>query len=308
MRWRRGNRLKLVTEAEASGRTRKIFDEVRQSFGVPVVPSLYQAYAVVPEFLETHWEAFRPAVQARQFFMLGARLAAECYTRVHNYCVVAGVPLNAAQPYVAVAPPVHQILDYYQYLDPLLLLVSAAQVQAFEGPIGANRSDGEAALHPEFRSAPALLTEEDASADVRRIWAERRRMVELAFIADEHRALACWPDFYAHYWLALRELMRSPLYADNQYRVTESAWMLARELPARVDTNFAGLLDAGLDDEQIASIARINEAFVQALGGLLLDVTIARIASEGGTRQQAPPQKPSAQIGQQAQGSPTRAA
>ena len=52
---------------------------------LPVLRFLYQAYAAYPEFLEIHWQAFRPAVQSRQFFLCGARLAAESYTRVHNY-------------------------------------------------------------------------------------------------------------------------------------------------------------------------------------------------------------------------------
>ena len=85
MRWRRGSRLKLVTEAEAPSGTRAIFDEVRHSLGLPKVPLLYQAYAAYPEFLEIHWQVFRPAVESRQFFSLGARLAAESYTRAHNY-------------------------------------------------------------------------------------------------------------------------------------------------------------------------------------------------------------------------------
>jgi len=85
MRWKRGNRLRLVSEDEAPSRTRKIFDEVRRDLGLPVVPVLYQAYAVFPEFLELHWEAFRPVVQSRQFFQLGARLAAETYTRAQLF-------------------------------------------------------------------------------------------------------------------------------------------------------------------------------------------------------------------------------
>src|SRR5437868_4348400 len=85
MRWKRGNRLKLVTEADAPSRTRQIFDEVRHALGLPEVPFLYQAYAAYPVFLELHWQSFCPSVESQQFFQLGDRLAAEAYTRAHNY-------------------------------------------------------------------------------------------------------------------------------------------------------------------------------------------------------------------------------
>src|SRR6185369_12117364 len=88
MKWKRGSRLKLVSEAEASPPICAIFDEVRHSLGVPAVPILYQAYAAVPKFLELHWEALRPALSTRIFFHMGERLAAEAYTRAQSYFAI----------------------------------------------------------------------------------------------------------------------------------------------------------------------------------------------------------------------------
>jgi hypothetical protein len=309
MRWKQGNRLKLVTESEAPAPTRQIFDEMRNWLGISAVPKLYQAYAAFPEFLQLHWQAFRPAVETRQFFLLGARLAAECYTRAHNYFEVRNLASNDPLSAGSDALPLAQVLDYYQYLDPLLLLIAAAQMQAFEGPIGQRPAIPQPGLHPCFPIAPPLLSDAEATPAVHRIWDERRRMLELAFISDEHRALACCPRFYEEYWLALKDLLRLPLYADSQLRVGESAWSLTRELPAKVDIGIPLLLDAGLDDEQVSSAIRINEAFLQALSGLVLEITFARIAYEGGTRREShaesllPVEKPP-----QKTGSPTRAA
>ncbi len=77
MRWKKGSRLKLVSEADATPPVRATFDEVRHALGVPAVPILYQAYAAVPKFLELHWEALRPAIKTRQFFRMGERLASK---------------------------------------------------------------------------------------------------------------------------------------------------------------------------------------------------------------------------------------
>jgi hypothetical protein len=281
MRWKRGNRLRLVSESEALPGTRAIFDEVRHGLGLPIVPTLYQAYAAFPDFLAVHWEAFRPVIQSRQFFGLGARLAAESYTRAHSYFDIPSLTVYDSRSDVSPKLPIAQVLDYYQYLDPLLLLISCAQMQALEGPIGQDGSS-DPANHPEFMVAPCFLDEGQASPAVHRIWEERRRVLEVAFVSDEHRALACWPDLYRDYWFSLKGLLQSPLYADCQYRVGQSAWTMARELPVRVETGISQLLDAGLESEEVSSLARMNEALMQALTGLVLDITIARIACDGG--------------------------
>ena len=307
MRWKRGNRLRLIGEGEAPPRTREIFDEVRQSLGVPTVPALYQAYAVFPQFLEIHWNAFRPAIRSRQFFSLGARLAAESYTRAHSYLDVGSLTVSDG----AVPPPhlsIGQVFDYYQFLDPLLLLITSAQMQAFEGPVGRN-GVAEATLHPLFQAAPALVTDEEASAPVQRIWMERRRLLEVAFISDEHRALAMWPQFYREYWAGLRKSITSPVYSDTQYRIGESAWTMVHELPVRVETSAEQLLESGMDAEELSSLVRINQAFMQAMAGVMLDVTFARIACDGGTRVRSSPltAAPSVSAKKRAK-SPTKAA
>jgi len=306
MRWKRGHRLKLISDSEASGRTLEIFREVRESLGTPAVPMLYRAYAICPKFLDIHWQAFRPAVQSRQFFVLGERLTAECYTRAHNYFEVPG--LCACGSADAAGLSISQVLDYYQYLDPLLLLIAAAQMRAFEEPVGTGTATPEAARHPEFSKAPPLVCDENARPELHRSWQERRQVLELAFISDEHRALSCWPDFYVQYWAGLKELLQSPIYADCQYRVADSALDMADELPVVAGTTVSQLLDAGLTDQQVSSVVRVNEDFIQALTGLVLDITFAKIGLEHGVSAESAPRKPVEDSEGQTAGSPMRAA
>ncbi len=307
MRRKRGNRLRLIEESEAPPRTREIFADIRQSLGLHAVPALYQAYAVFPRFLEVHWEAFRPVVESHQFFLLGARLAAESYTRAHNYLEVPDLAEREVPPTMAGALPLSQVLDYYQYLDPLLLLLAAAQLQAFEGPLGQPHQVADPAHHPSFPVAPHMLKEGEATPAVQHMWREWRRVLEPAFISEEHRALACWPEFYQRYWWALKEQLQSPLYADCQGRISDSALNLVRELPVCVGTSIPRLLEAGLDGEQLPSLARMSEALVPALARLLLDVTFARIGCEGGTRGESTRFQRQPGVAQQPD-SPTRAA
>jgi len=309
MRWKRGQRLKLVSESEAQGPTRAILQEARESLGVPVVPLLYQAYAAFPEFLQLHWQAFRPVVQTAEFFLIGGRLTAEAYTRAHNYFEICALRRRESLTQVPTILSLGQVLDYYQYVDPLQLLVVAAQMQAFEGAVGEPQPNLKPAHHPQFPLAPSLMADDCANPGLQRSWNERRRILELAFVSDEHRALACWPEFYTDYWAALRELLQSPVCADCQFRLAESALGMANELPVRVECGLPQLLEAGLTDEQVTSVMRVNEALMQAITGLVLDITFARIGYEGGTRSQPGPHKgPASEHAPSPAGSPIRAA
>jgi hypothetical protein len=137
---------------------------------------------------------------------------------------------------------------------------------------------------------------------VQRIWEERRLLHNLSFVSDEHRALARWNQFYQEYWNELKSLLQSPLGNDAQYRIADSAWGLARELPGRVETPITDLLDDGIGGEEVTSLVRINQALAQAYSGLMLDVTFARIGCEGGTVRKEEP------AASRAERTPTRAA
>jgi Halocarboxylic acid dehydrogenase DehI len=286
MTWKRGSRLKLVSEAEASPPIRAIFDEVRHSLGVPVVPILYQAYAAIPKFLELHWEAFQPALSTRAFFRMGERLAAEAYTRAQSYFAIPDLRAQSERDY-AVDSEMGALLGalaYYQYLDPLLVLITAAQMQAFDGVVGSPVESAESGSPSSMAYAPELAACERAGTGLQRIWEERRRALDLAFIPDEHRAAAMWPGIYQQCWTALKNLTASPLYADCQYRIGESAWGLVRDLPVAIDSEISRMVEAGLSGEEISLVARVNESLFAAFTGMLLDVTFMRIACEGGSQ------------------------
>jgi len=288
MKWKRGSRLKLVSEAEASPPICAIFDEVRHSLGVPTVPILYQAYAVVPKFLELHWEALRPALSTRMFFHMGERLAAEAYTRAQSYFAIPDLQSLRESDRTNEAGDssisgLVGALTYYQYLDPLLVLITAAQMQAFDGVVGSLDPRVESGSPNAIVRAPELAAEEMAGAALQSIWEERRRTFDLAFVPDEHRAAAMWPRTYQQCWTAVKELIASPLYADCQYRIGESAWRLVWDLPVAIETDISRLLEAGVSGEEISVLAGVNESLYGAFTGMLLDVTFMRIACEGGS-------------------------
>ena len=48
--------IRLVDESQATGRVKEIFEEIKQTFGLPFVPQLFRALAAKPDQLESVWK------------------------------------------------------------------------------------------------------------------------------------------------------------------------------------------------------------------------------------------------------------
>lgn len=47
--------IKLVSEDEAEGKVKEIFDEIKVQLEIDFVPNLYRSMASVPRYLEANW-------------------------------------------------------------------------------------------------------------------------------------------------------------------------------------------------------------------------------------------------------------
>ncbi len=292
MPWRKGNKLKVVRESQAEGRIAEIYQEIKQALGVPHLNVVFQAYAVYPEFLGRFWEAAQPIVQSREFFELAERIGAEAYTCMHNYFAIPNLCEDVAKR--GLSPDARRELtatvELFHYNNPPLLLLASAQLQAFEARVDGNGHSSQPVEHPVFSEKPALVEEEEAAPPIRRIYDDIRRTFGLPMLNTDYRAFARWPDFLEIYWPALKSIVQSPVYDECQQGIRESAWNLARELPAPLDLSASKLIDEGMSDGQVSDVFRITEMFVRALSGLVLNVAVAKIGLEGGSRRVRPEQ------------------
>ncbi len=47
--------IKMINEDEATGKTKKIYDDIKESLGIDFVPNMYKIMAHKPDYLETTW-------------------------------------------------------------------------------------------------------------------------------------------------------------------------------------------------------------------------------------------------------------
>ena len=279
-------KLKLISEREADSRTREIFDEVRHALRVPGVPLLYLAYAVYPEFLELHWRAFRPLLSSGALFSPADRLRGEAYTRVHNYFQIDDLcgPLDHMSFSPGAKHQLGDVIELFNFKDAPVLLIASTQLLAFDQviPHGEPPAAAKADL-PDFREKPVLVEETVASPEIKRIFEEIKRVLALPALNGDYKAFARWPDFLAEYWAALKPIVQSPSYREQQRGLCESSEAQAKELQLSVDFSFDALESLGINGKQIEAIVRTTRILQNALAGLVLNVAAAKIGFEGGT-------------------------
>jgi hypothetical protein len=289
MPWKKGNRLHAIGEQDASPEVYSVYAEINRKLGIPRVSALFQVYASYPGFLSLHWKMFQPIVESGEFFRLAERLQADAFTRAHNYFEISNLcpQLDALHFSEGAKQELHRLVDLFAYSDPLLLLICAAQQQAFDGVVGSGKLAQLPPTPDHFEERPVLLDEESTEPDVRRVFDEFKRTYGLPMVSQDFRALARWPDFLGMYWNFLQPLLTSPLYRECQFRIQESAWSLTRELPGTLEMTLEQMMSAGMTEDDIASVVRLTQAFTRSLSSSLLNISIAKIAIEGGNHMES---------------------
>lgn len=280
----RKRRLPLVSEADASGRTLEIYKEIKSALGVPNVNLIFQAYGACPRFLELMWTMMRPVVATQEFFDIADRLRAEAYTATHNYFSVPDLceHIRAVHFSTGAQHELTDVVELFHYNNPLLLLIAAVQMQAFEdGPVHARTADA-GSSHPVFTQRPVRITEDAAPPPIRRIYEDMKRTLGLPYVNTDYQAFARWPDFFQVYWNGLKPVLTSPLYGGSKHALQESALVFATELPNASQLSVDHAQEFGIDHAEMTVATHITEEFLDALSGLLLNIAFAKIALEGG--------------------------
>ncbi len=268
---------------------------------------LFQALAPFPEFFSLFWNAAKPMLETQEFFSYSDRLAAEAYTRMHNYFPALELQRKIEdlqrreedlrsriedsrsrtedfQRSDGVHDDLSHAVELYHYNYSLLLLLCAALEQAFENPHSVQRQGTLPARHPVFTVRPAIVSEEEAPASTRRIYDEMKRTLGTPFLSNSYLNLGRWPDFLKAYWDSLKPMLRNPLYEQHRLAVRDSAISFAAELPEPLQLSTTQMAEAGVPEKDIDRIVQLKDLFLDLMSKELLNIALARIGLEDNIR------------------------
>jgi alkylhydroperoxidase/carboxymuconolactone decarboxylase family protein YurZ len=55
--------VKMISEGEATGKTKTLYEDIRTTLGIDFVPNMYKVMAIKPEFLEANWNKVKTVMQ-----------------------------------------------------------------------------------------------------------------------------------------------------------------------------------------------------------------------------------------------------
>jgi hypothetical protein len=285
MVWKR-QKLRLVPEAEAEGEILEIYTQIKHALGLPYINPMFQALASYPAFFRVFWDSLRPDLETREFFSLAQRIAAEAYTRVHNYLNVPNLSRRVEEMDFSpgAQEELRDAMDLYLYNNSVLLLIAAAQMQGFENPHATPRPASAPAVHPSHPERPVLVDERNAPPETRKIYEDIKKTMGTPFLNTSYINFGRWPDFLREYWGALKPTMLSPIYEQNRNALYLSALSLATELPRPLQFSPTQLEEAGIPHNDLTTVIQITEFFLTQLSKQILNIAFAKISLEGGVR------------------------
>jgi hypothetical protein len=283
MAWKK-RKLRLVPESEADNATSEIYAEIKHALGIPYINPMFQAYAAYPAYFRLLWQTLTPALETREFFSTAERIAAESYTRVHNYLNVPDLSRKVEE--MDFSPGAQEelkdVIDLYLYNNSVLLLICASQMQAFENPAASARPATEPAEHPSHPERPILVDERNAPPETRKIYDDIKKTMGTPFLNTSYINFGRWPDFLRVYWETIKPVILTPLYEQNRAAIQTSALALAAELPRPLSLSPAQTEEAGVSAADLNEVIQVTEFFSELLSKQLLNIAFAKIGLEGG--------------------------
>lgn len=77
--------VKLISEAEATGKVKAVYDEIKEGLGTDFVPNLYKAMASNPDYLEANWSRDKAIMsQSNRLDPLTKEIIAVAVSAVNN--------------------------------------------------------------------------------------------------------------------------------------------------------------------------------------------------------------------------------
>jgi hypothetical protein len=188
-----------IAEADATERTREIYDDFKASIGLPMVNLVYRHMATTPGCLEWAWALLKPHFVNGAFERAGEALVASL--ELGDAISISGDALRRAGVDAAALSTITRTLDAYNRANPMNLIALAALKRELEDPAPGGGTmpteDGALPRRP-TPALPPMAAVETLPAETRSVLltlAAQAGVGATPVVPTLYRHLTDWPDF-----------------------------------------------------------------------------------------------------------------
>lgn len=285
MPWNR-NKLRLVSEGEAKGETAQIFAELKETLGIPHVSMAFRILASYPRFFTLFWKCARPMLETGEFFTAAEQIRVQGYDQVKSGFSVPDLHAKLTELGFTerAQEEVQDVVNLYEYVNPVLVLVMAALKDGFEHPEGASKHGILPAHHPSHPARPILVDERLAPEPTRKLYEDIKKTMGTPYLNTSYITFGRWPDFLREYWDSLKPIIGTAAYEQQRAGLRQFALAAANDLPETIHLSKTNLEEAGVGEEERSLVLQTINFFLDLLSKQVLNIAFAKVALEGGTR------------------------
>lgn len=275
--------LKQIREGHAPAHVAGMFLDVRRCLRTSWVPLLFRVVAAQDDLLKPVWQQLRPNLLTRALEESADDLRAHLATTAIDLGTPLIEPVLSWEGLDADAiDEVRLVADAFHYVNPKLLVCTAALVEAAAG-----RVVGGARVHPALREAfapsqsPADMPDimpapEEPDDDTNAMFQTVLRALHLPPDTTDLRLFGRWPRFLAAAWPQLEPVFKHAAHERLLGRIRSEALLAAQRLPHRLTFG----VDAATRDELTALAPTLN-LLLDAMPRLALLSAALKVSLDG---------------------------
>src|SRR5579884_1753475 len=264
---------RLHEEFDVSPELRRVYADVRDSFDLPFVPSLFKALAASPEYLRALWDDLGPVVRSREF-----RSAATALDEFTRSLPVRGGWRYSDQEKVLASQKFTQsdvealgtVISVFARALPRMLLFTRLLQRGYSGGQAGRISGAKQAAALSRLFTLQVPAEKDSGLRVWLIYSDLKRTLDSKHVPSIFRMLSPFPGYLGSVWVDTKKLLSDSNFQRSRDEMARRALGLVVGLPVRDHRQHARAVPAA----QWREIEETVDAYARLLPPLTLAIAV----------------------------------
>lgn len=268
-----------VPEADAEGKIKNIYDDIKETLRVPVVSPVFRALALYPDYLQMAWRVLKPNVQIVYFERSADNLRRAAVQAVQGM----NVSPNRGIDDVGTAVRALHYASAKDFLATAALRAATGgqQPKLSELP-GEDKRQIQVGVPAELDGVG--LTTESPSAEIQAILEEMNSTLGSSLAEREILPLVRWPDYLRSAWQVWQPTVTDSSFLRVRRELSRLVEAVVTGFPFRMDIYPHALRHAGLTEQQLDDVRSLLSEYYRLLPGILATASFLRLTVDQGDR------------------------